>query len=133
MKMERLPDSELDIMKELWKSDSPLKAGDIAKRLAPKHSWKVPTVHALLSRLEEKGFVCADRSSYFHRFSPAVTEGDYIASESSVLLEKSQKRLPDLVCALMDFHDVSDEELRELSALIDARLESLKKKGKGSK
>jgi len=132
MKMERLPDSELDIMKELWKSDSPLKAGDIAKRLAPKHSWKVPTVHALLSRLEEKGFVCADRSSYFHRFSPAVTEGDYIASESSVLLEKSQKRLPDLVCALMDFHDVSDEELRELSALIDARLESLKKKGKGS-
>ena len=59
MKLERLPDGELDIMKELWREGRALKASEIAKLLAPKHSWKVPTVHVLLSRLEEKGFVTA--------------------------------------------------------------------------
>lgn len=133
MKTERLPDAELDIMKELWKSTVPLKASDIAKRLSEKHSWKVPTVHAFLSRLEEKGFVTVDRSSYFHRFLAAVSETDYIASESSALLQKSGTRLPTLVSALMDSDDVTDEELNELSALIDAKLKALREKRRETK
>lgn len=133
MKTERLPDAELDIMKELWKSTVPLKASDIAKRLSEKHSWKVPTVHAFLSRLEEKGFVTVDRSSYFHRFLAAFSEADYIASESSALLQKSGTRLPTLVSALMDSDDVTDEELNELSALIDAKLKALREKRRETK
>ena len=133
MKIERLPDAELDIMKELWKSEVPLKASDIAKRLSEKHSWKVPTVHALLSRLEDKGFVIADRSSYFHRFCAAVTESEYISAESVQLLKKSGAKLPAMVAALMDSEDITDEELSELSALIDAKLKDIREKRKTSK
>ena len=128
MKTERLPDAELDIMKELWKSETPLKASEIAKRLSEKHSWKVPTVHALLSRLEEKGFICADRSSYFHRFSATVTEADYITAESTELLKKSGTRLPAMVAALIDTDEITDDELNELSALIEAKMKALEEK-----
>lgn len=127
MKLEKLPEGELDVMKVLWQSDAPMKAGDIAKSLAPKHSWKVPTVHKLLSRLEEKGLVSADRTAYFHRFSPAVSESEYISGESTALLKKSGARLPQMVAALIDSNGVTDEELNELSRLIDERLAQLRK------
>lgn len=133
MKIERLPNAELDIMKELWNSDSPLKASDIAKRLCEKHSWKVPTVHALLSRLEDKGFVLADRASYFHRFSAAVSETEYIAAESAALLKKSGAGLPAMVAALIDSDDVTNEELCELSALISAKINTIREKKEESK
>lgn len=126
MKIEHLPDAELDVMKALWESSSPLKASEIAKRLSEKHSWKVPTVHALLSRLEEKGFVFADRASYFHRFSATVTEEEYLASESAKLLRRSGTKLPALVAALMNSDEITDEEIEELSLLIDEKRKGYK-------
>ena len=128
MKIERLPAGELDIMKALWETDVPLRAGEIAKRLADERSWKTPTVHKLLSRLEEKGFVRADRSSYYHKFSPVVSESEYFSCQSQALLENTRKRFPQMVAALMETYDVTDEELNELSELIESRIKQLKKK-----
>ncbi len=128
MKKERLPAAELDIMKVLWESDVPLRASEIAKKLANEHSWKTPTVHKLLSRLEEKGFVSADRTSYYHKFSPCVSESEYISGQSQALLENAGRRLPQMVAALIDSYDVTDEELNELSELIEKRIKHLKKK-----
>ena len=128
MKKERLPAAELDIMKVLWESDVPLRASEIAKKLANEHSWKTPTVHKLLSRLEEKAFVSADRTSYYHKFSSCVTEDEYISGQSQALLENAGRRLPQMVAALIDSYDVTDEELNELSELIEKRIKHLKKK-----
>lgn len=127
MKKERLPAAELDIMKVLWESKDPLRAGEIAKKLANEHSWKTPTVHKLLSRLEEKGFVSADRTSYYHKFSSRVSEAEYISGQSQALLENAGKRLPQMVAALIDSYDVTDEDLNELSELIEDRIRQLKK------
>lgn len=127
MKLERLPDGELDIMKELWREGRALKASEIAKLLAPKHSWKVPTVHVLLSRLSEKGFVEADRSGYSHKFSALVSENDYFAAESANLAKKTGGKLHAMFAALIDSADITDEELSELSALLDAKMKEIKK------
>ncbi len=131
MKIERLPAGELDIMKALWESAESLRAGEIAKKLADERSWKTPTVHKLLSRLEEKGFVKADRTSYYHKFSPAVSESEYISGQSQALLGNSGKRLPQMVAALMETYDVTDEELNELSVIIENRMRQIKNKGGG--
>ncbi len=128
MKIERLPDAQLDIMKELWKSEKPLKASEIAKNLSEKHAWKVPTVHVLLSRLLEKGLVLADRSSYSHRFSAAISEKDYMQSQSSTLLEKSGTRIHTMFAALIDSADITDEELCELSRLLDEKMKEIREK-----
>ena len=84
-------------------------------------------MHKLLSRLEEKGFVSADRTSYYHKFSPSVSETEYISGQSHALLENAGKRLPQMVAALIDSYDVTDEDLNELSELIEDRIRQLKK------
>jgi len=48
-------------------------------------------------------------------------------------LKKSGAKLPAMVAALMDSEDITDEELSELSALIDAKLKDIREKRKTSK
>lgn len=128
MTLEKLSDAELDIMRVLWESECPLKASEITKALSPKHSWKVPTVHVMVSRLTDKGFIAADKSSYSHYFSPAVSEKEYLASESKQLLSKAQGKLPVMIAALLDSAKVTDTELSELSSILDAKLREIEQK-----
>ena len=128
MSFEKLTESELDIMKVLWSEKRPLKASEIVKLLVPKYTWKVPTAHVLLSRLSDKGFVGVDKSSYSHKFFHTVEESDYLADESVQLIKKTGGRLPMLFASLIESEDVTDEELLELSEMLDKRLKSIKKK-----
>ena len=128
MKYERLPEAELDIMKVLWSSQEVLKASEIVKMIADKHSWKVPTAHVLLSRLAEKGFVGVDKSSYSHKFYSLISEEEYFANESALLVKKAKGRLPMMFASLLESDDVTDEELLELSEMLDKRLKDLKQK-----
>ncbi len=127
MILEKLSDAEHDIMKVLWDSEKPLKASEITKILSEKHSWKVPTVHVLISRLTEKGFISVDKSSYSHYFAPSVSEEEYLASESEQLLIKAGGKLHKMFAALIDSANVSDEELSELSAMLDAKMKEIEK------
>jgi len=124
--MERLSEAELDIMKVLWKSEKELKASEIVKRLSDKHSWKVPTAHVLLSRLADKGFVTIDKSAYSHKFIPSITENEYLAYESSSLIQKTGGRLPMMIASMLDGWDVTEDEIIELSEILENKLKQIK-------
>ena len=128
---DKLPEAELDIMKVLWGENIPLKASEIVKKLCPKYSWKVPTAHVILSGLTEKGFVGVDKSSYSHKFFHLVTENEYFAGESAALVKKAGRSLPVLFASLIDSEDVTDEELLELSEMLDKKLAEIKNKKRG--
>lgn len=71
---------ERGVMQALWDAADPLSAYDVlplvsggAKPLA------VTTVLTVLSRLEKKGFVRADRSSRPHRYSATASRADHVA------------------------------------------------------
>lgn len=128
MEFERLPESELDIMKVLWNEKNALKASEIVKLLSDKYSWKVPTAHVLLSRLLNKGFVGVDKSGYSHKFFPLIDESEYFANESALLMKKAKGKLPMMFASLVESEDVSEEELLELSEMLDKRLEAIKNK-----
>lgn len=119
---ERLTDAELDIMRVLWQNGEGLRAGQIVKLLSETRSWKTQTAHVLLNRLEEKGFVSADRSGYFHTYTSAITEKEYFASESDAFLKRLGGSVKATVASLIDAGDISDTELSELEALIRSRL-----------
>lgn len=119
---ERLTDAELDIMRVLWQNGEGLRAGQIVKLLSETRSWKTQTAHVLLNRLEEKGFVSADRSGYFHTYNSAITEKEYFASESDAFLRRLGGSVKATVASLIDAGDISDTELSELEALIRSRL-----------
>ncbi|MBQ8401152.1 MAG: BlaI/MecI/CopY family transcriptional regulator, partial [Clostridia bacterium] len=86
--IERLPGSELEIMLTLWHNETPLTVGEITKILADAHGWKTATVHVLLDRLEERGFVSCDRSGFRHLFDPIITEEEYRRGEERTMIKR---------------------------------------------
>ena len=81
--IERIPDAELEVMLVLWHAEKPLNVSEITGKLAEARPWKSGTVHVLLARLEERGFVACDKSEYKHRFSPIISEKAYRKGEKT--------------------------------------------------
>ncbi len=129
-KLDRLADAELDIMRVLWQAGCGLKASEIVKRLSETRSWKTQTAHVLLKRLEDKGFVCADKSSYVHTYYYAVDEGEYFAAESGSLLRRIGGSFKTLVASMIDTDEITEEELDELSDILEKKRAELEKKKK---
>lgn len=125
---ERLSDAEIDIMKVLWQSGEPLCAREIVQLLSENRSWKTQTAHVLLSRLEQKGFISADRSGYSHKYSTEITEDEYLVSESVQLCDKVGKSVPSMVATLINARGLSEKDLLELSELLEDQKKELGRK-----
>ncbi len=119
MTIDKIPDSELEIMLTLWHSDCPLNAGQIAKIISKERPCKPATVHVLLSRLEERGFVSSDKSNYKHLFSPMISENDYRKGEEHTFMHRffggSAKKM---IASLLDTDGLSEKDFEELSVLL---------------
>ncbi len=119
---EKLPESELEIMLALWKVGKAMTAGEITKHFAKDKGWKRATVHVLLDRLAEKGFVSCDKSSFKHLYSPLITEESYRKGETTTFLSRffdgSAKQM---IASFITADSLSDEDLDELSAMINEK------------
>ncbi len=120
--IDRLPEAELEVMLTLWHSDRPLTVGEITKALADTHSWKTATVHVLLDRLGERGFVSCDKSSFKHLFTPIITEAEYRHGEEKTLMKRffggSAKNM---IASLLNTDGLTDDDLEELSVMLKQR------------
>ena len=118
-KIERLPESELEIMLIMWHEKSPMTAGEITKQLQESHGWKAGTVHVLLERLKERGFVSCDKSGYKHLFSTIITESEYLKGEERTMMHRffggSAKNM---IASLLNTDGLSDEDLEEIAVLL---------------
>jgi len=121
-KIERLPESELEVMLVLWHEGEPMTAGEITKKLSESHGWKSGTVHVLLERLGERGFVSCDKSGYKHLVSPVVTESKYRKGDEHTMLQRffggSRKNM---IASLLNADGLSDDDIEELSAMLKKR------------
>lgn len=118
---ERLPNAELDIMRVLWGAGAPLKASDLTRSLSEERAWKRQTVHVLLARLEAKGYVGVDKSAYSHLFYPTISESDYIALATSILVKKANSSLPAMMASLINTDKLTNEEIIAISDLFNAK------------
>lgn len=120
--IERLPESELEIMLTLWHNTTPLTVGQITKILADAHGWKTATVHVLLARLGERGFVSCDKSGFKHLFAPIITEEEYRRGEEKNMMKRffggSAKNM---IASLLNADGLTDDDLEELSAMLKQR------------
>ncbi len=119
-----LPDAELDIMRVIWHSERALCASEITHTLnnADGRDWKTATAHVLINRLEERGYISADKSGYVHRYTALVTEEEYRAIESKSFLKRicggSVKRM---IASLIDADSITDEDIDELTDILDGK------------
>jgi len=86
---------ERAVMHALWDSRASLSAYDVLPLVAGAASGKrlaVTTVLTVLSRLEKKGFVSADRSARPHRYTATASRADHVAELLHEALGESADR-----------------------------------------
>lgn len=128
MIQEKLPDSELEVMRVLWEEDRPMKASEITKHLQRSRAWSKATVHVLLGRLENKGFVMADRSGYYHYFSALIGENDYLANESQRIVKRVGTSVHSMLASLIEADELSDEDIIAISDMLNKKRKEIDKK-----
>src|SRR5436190_22007309 len=70
--------AELAVLKVLW-ARGPLTAKAITQAIYPDGAEsEFAAVHSFLQRLERKGLVARDRSSFVHVFSPTASQADIL-------------------------------------------------------
>lgn len=115
-----ISDAELEVLKVLWEHGQ-MTVREVEKQLRrQKKRWAYTTILTLLSRLREKGYVEADRSSPAHIFRAAVSRQQ--------LLEHGLVELADRICdgtasplvhALVNAQRLSPADIAHLRKLLD--------------
>jgi predicted transcriptional regulator len=113
-------DAELAVLKVLW-ARGPLTAKAITEAVYPDGAeCEFAAVHSFLQRLERKGLVTRDRSSFVHVFSPTTSPADVLGRELKTLVERLGSRsIAPLIMQLIDQKRLSREEAAEIRKLLD--------------
>ncbi len=112
-------ESELEIMKVLWRSPEPITSVDIG-RAVEERGWKKTTIATFLVRLCEKGAVVSEKKGKLYYYTAAISEKDYRRSQTKSLIKSlfggSAKAL---ATSLFEEEEFSREDIEELRAIID--------------
>ena len=111
---------ELAVLDVLWEQ-APATIRQITESVYEEYSSSLhATVQKLLERLESKGYVVRDRSSFAHQFSATVGRDEVIGRQLESLAEKlTGGSLTPLLLTLAGRTKLTAAERRELRALIE--------------
>jgi predicted transcriptional regulator len=119
-KPQTVTDAELAVLKVLWHS-GPLSAKAITSAIYPDGAEsEFASVHSFLQRLERKGLVARDRSSFVHLFSAVVSRADVAGQELQTLAERlGEKSIAPLIMQLVADKRLSAKEAAEIRKMLD--------------
>jgi BlaI family penicillinase repressor len=120
MKQPPLANAELAIMNLLWQRDR-MTARQIREKLYPDETKaQHGTVQKLLQRLEDKGFICRDRTLSVHFFSAAIDRQAYAGSQLESLASRlTGGSFAPLITHLIEGNKLSREEINKIRAILD--------------
>jgi BlaI family penicillinase repressor len=115
-----LADAELAVMQFLWEQGKQT-ARQIREALyGDDTASNNATVQKLLARLEQKGYVCRDRSQFVHSFRASVSRPQYSNRQLESLAAKlTGGSLVPLISHLVESKKLSPQERREIRDLLD--------------
>lgn len=120
--MQKLPDTELEIMQVIWKENRVLSTSVIKEKLEMNRPWNVSALQTLLNRLIERGFLSSYKEGKNRYYEITVKEEDYLAFENSLFLRKvNANSLTKLVASLYRSHTISDADLDDLAKFIEEK------------
>lgn len=112
--MEKISDSELEVMKVLWASDSPLPLSNIRSKLQTLMNWEAATIKTLLARLVSKNAVLQEKKDVFY-YSPLVSETEYDTWAAKRLINRLYDgKASNLVAALLNTDGITADDVDEL-------------------
>ena len=109
----KISDSELEIMRILWKEQRPVKAAELCEALHRSRGWNKSTTNTLITRLRDKNLIEPTERYGVARYVPLISEDEYILAEEKTLLERfgSAKKL---VLAMVRNKHLTNEDIDEL-------------------
>ncbi len=115
--MASLGELERAVMERLWAAGSPVSASELRDQLAGR-GLALTTVHTVLTRLEQKGFVVHDEARP-RRFAPRASREEHAAELMSEVLGQAADRQAVLARFVGSVGDDDVRMLRELLAGAD--------------
>ena len=117
--IQKLPESELDIMLVLWKQKSDMSRSEIENIVNQKKTLAPTTILRLLSRLEKKGFVSIKRVGNLNKYHWLVSQEEYQQKEGKGMLEKLYgNSVKNFVAAMYQGREINEEDLKELEGFL---------------
>lgn len=114
-KIQRISDSEKQIMEFIWAAGRPVTTRELIKNLPEGKTWKQSTVITFLSRLMEKGIIKAIRISKANYYEPCITEQEYRNFETKQFIKDVHRgSIFGLINALCDIGDLTKKDIEEL-------------------
>ncbi len=115
-------ESELEIMKVLWKSGKPVTSVEIGKEVES-HGWKKTTIATFLTRLTEKGAVTAEKQGKLYYYTPLISEEEYRNVQTESLIKSLYHgSVKELAAALFEGEELTEEDVAELRNIFDERV-----------
>ena len=103
----------------LW-ARGPLTAKTITEEVYPDGAEsEFAAIHSFLQRLERKGMVARDRSSFVHLFTPIVSQAEILGQELKTLAQRlGGDSIAPLIMQLIEQKRLSRKELAEIRKLL---------------
>jgi BlaI family penicillinase repressor len=116
-----ISDGEWEVMRVIWE-DEPKTAAEVIAALVDPTGWNHRTIRTMLGRLVEKGALDYDVDGARYLYRSAVSQDDCVRQRSeSFLVKVFGGDASALVAHFVDDHDLSSEEIEELSRMLAAK------------
>ena len=119
----KMSDAELEIMKIVWESGSPLLFARIMEALNEKGiTWQKNTLITLLSRLMGKGYLKANKRGRKNEYAPLVTEQEFQSVQTKTFVDKVyQGNVSGLINRLVENDMLTEAEYDELKKILEVK------------
>lgn len=112
--LQRISESEMEVMRVIWEADAPVTSAQIQARLDREHSWKATTLLTFLSRLCDKGILQVERQGKSNAWSALISREEYQRMETMAFLEEVHHGSLKSFVAALSGSGIRPEELQEL-------------------
>ena len=116
--LQQISDSELELMKIIWRNDGSALYASIMSELERQGcEWKKNTVLTLLSRLVDKKFLSTNKIGRRNEYTTLLSEADYLSTQTKNFLEKVYEGdVKGLISTLIQQDILSSDDLEKLQA-----------------
>ena len=114
-KVQKISESEREVMQVIWDSGQSLTSAEILQALNEKKNWKPTTVLTFLARLAEKGIISSSKNGKINQYIPLISENEYKQFETYSFLNNVHKgSVKSFIAALYEGDNINNEEIEEL-------------------
>ena len=115
MKIAKITEAEMEIMKIIWEENKEITTATILEKLPKENSWKTTTVMTLITRLIEKGILSVTKIGKLNNYSAKVTEEEYKAVQTDVFLDDMHNgSIRNFMATLYNSRKISKKDIADL-------------------